>query len=120
MAAGLLGYTIRRLLWAVPVLFAVSVIVFMILRAAPGDPVDALLGQRYTEQTAEAVRRKYGYDDPIPIQYWKYMKNLAQGDLGLSTQHQDFTIDCWKSLDGSLCLLDLFVQSRLFAGAFGN
>ncbi|MCA9844198.1 MAG: ABC transporter permease [Dehalococcoidia bacterium] len=92
MAAGLLGYTIRRLLWAVPVLFAVSVIVFMILRAAPGDPVDALLGQRYTEQTAEAVRRKYGYDDPIPIQYWKYMTNLAKGDLGVSTRHQDFSV----------------------------
>ncbi len=92
MAAGLLGYTIRRLLWAIPVLFAVSVIVFVILRAAPGDPVDALLGQRYTEQTAAAVRSKYGYDDPIPEQYWKYIKNLARGDLGVSTRHQDFTV----------------------------
>jgi ABC-type dipeptide/oligopeptide/nickel transport system permease component len=92
MAAGLLGYTIRRLLWAIPVLFAISVIVFAILRAAPGDPVDALLGQRYTEETAKVVREKYGYDDPGPIQYYKYMKNLARLDLGVSTRHQDFSV----------------------------
>lgn len=92
MAPGLFGYTIRRLLWAIPVLFTVSVIVFTILRAAPGDPVDALLGQRYTEETAEVIRAKYGYDDPIHLQYWKYMKNLAQGDFGVSTRHQDFNV----------------------------
>lgn len=103
MAAGLLGYTVRRLLWAIPVLFAISVIVFAILRAAPGDPVDALLGQRYTEETAKAVRAKYGYDDPMHIQYYKYMKNLAQLDLGVSTRHQDFTVSevIWPKIQTS-------------------
>jgi ABC-type dipeptide/oligopeptide/nickel transport system permease component len=92
MASGLLGYTIRRLLWSIPVLFAISVIVFTILRAAPGDPVDALLGQRYTEETARVVRAKYGYDDPIHIQYYKYVKNMARLDMGVSTRHQDFSV----------------------------
>jgi ABC-type dipeptide/oligopeptide/nickel transport system permease component len=92
MASGLLGYTIRRLLWSIPVLFAISVIVFTILRAAPGDPIDAILGQRYTEEAAQALRRKYGYDDPIHIQYYKYIKNLAQLDMGVSTRHQDFSV----------------------------
>ncbi|MCA9830685.1 MAG: ABC transporter permease [Dehalococcoidia bacterium] len=92
MGSGVLGYTLRRVLWAVPVLFVISVMVFYMLRLAPNDPVDAILGRNaYQEDVANRLREKYGYDDPIYVQYWKYMKNLAQGDLGLSTQHQDFT-----------------------------
>lgn len=100
MGPGLFGYVIRRLLWAIPVLFAISVIVFVILRAAPGDPVDTLLGQRYDEEVAARLRDKYGYDQPIPIQYVKYMSNLFQGDLGVSTRHQDFRVSevIWPKL----------------------
>ncbi len=92
MGPGLLAYTIRRVLWAIPVLFAISVIVFWILRLAPGDPVDSLMGTRYNEETAAAVREKYGYDEPVHIQYIKYMQNLSHGDLGVSTRHQGFTV----------------------------
>ncbi len=92
MGAGLGGYIVRRLLWAIPVLFIISVVVFVILRLAPGDPVDTILGQRYDEQTAQILRDKYGYSDPVHIQYMKYMSNLAQGDLGVSTRHQDFSV----------------------------
>jgi ABC-type dipeptide/oligopeptide/nickel transport system permease component len=93
VGSGLLGYTIRRLLWAIPVLFAVSVIVFTMLRLAPNDPVDSLLGKNlYTEEQADRLREKYGYDESIPVQYWKYMTNLFRGDLGLSINHQDFTV----------------------------
>lgn len=92
MGAGLFGYVIRRLLWAIPVLFAISFLVFLVMRMAPGDPVDALLGPRYNEETAAIIRDKYGYDDPVLQQYYKYMKNLLQGDLGVSTRHQDFSV----------------------------
>lgn len=91
MAPGLLGYTIRRLLWAVPVLFVISVMVFYMLRLAPGDPVDAILAKNYQEEQAQILRNKYGYDEPIHVQYIKYMNNLAHGDLGISTRHRDFT-----------------------------
>ncbi|MEP6872324.1 MAG: ABC transporter permease [Anaerolineaceae bacterium] len=91
MASGLFGYTVRRLLWAAPVLFIISVVVFYMLRLAPGDPVDAILQKNYQEEQAALLRKKYGYDEPIHIQYIKYMKNLAQGDLGISTRHRDFT-----------------------------
>lgn len=87
----MLGYVIRRLLWAVPVLFVISIIVFAMLRLAPGDPVDRILGNKYDEQVAARLRDKYGYDQPIYIQYVKYIGNLAQGDLGVSTLHTDFT-----------------------------
>ncbi len=92
MGPGLFGYVVRRLLWAIPVLFAISVIVFWILRLAPGSPVDSILGQRYDEERAAVLNRKYGYDEPIHIQYAKYMNNLFHGDLGVSTRHQDFTV----------------------------
>ena len=92
MSAGLVGYIIRRVLWAIPVMFVISVGVFYMLRLAPGDPVDTLLGQRYDPDVAERLKAKYGYDRPIHVQYVKYMNNLIKGDLGVSTRHQDFTV----------------------------
>ena len=92
MSAGLFGYIVRRVLWVIPVMFIISVLVFYMLRLAPGDPVDTLLGQRYDDEVAERLQAKYGYDRPIHVQYVKYMTNLFKGDLGVSTRHQDFTV----------------------------
>ncbi|MXZ88216.1 MAG: ABC transporter permease [Dehalococcoidia bacterium] len=93
MSQGLAGYIIRRLLWAVPVIFAVSIILFVVLRLAPVDPIDSLLGIRYDEEIADRLRQKYGYDQPIHIQYIKYFQNLFQGDLGVSTRRLDFSVE---------------------------
>ncbi|MFN0148477.1 MAG: ABC transporter permease [Dehalococcoidia bacterium] len=92
MNTGLTGYALRRLLWTVPVLFAVSVIVFYILRLAPTSPVDSILGTNFTEEQAARLRQKYGYDEPIHIQYFKYMQNLFQGDPGVSVKYRDFSM----------------------------
>ena len=92
MSQGLAGYIIQRLLWAVPVLFGVSVMVFALLRLAPIDPIDSLLGLRYDEEVADRLRTKYGYDRPLHVQYIKYIQNLFQGDLGVSTRHGDFSV----------------------------
>ena len=92
MSQGLAGYIIRRLLWAVPVIFAVSIILFVVLRLAPLDPIDSLLGVRYDEEIADRLREKYGYDEPLHIQYLKYFENLFQGDLGVSTRRLDFSV----------------------------
>lgn len=92
MGPGLIAYTVRRVLWAIPVLFVISLLVFYIMRLAPGDPVDSLLGNRYTPEAAEALKKKYGYDRPMHVQYVKYMEALGHGDLGVSTRHQGFTV----------------------------
>ena len=92
MSQGLAGYVIRRLLWTVPVIFLISVFVFLLLRLAPQDPIDSLLGQRYDDEIADRLRAKYGYDQPLPIQYLKYVQNLFKGDLGVSTKHGDFSV----------------------------
>lgn len=91
MGPGLAGYIIRRLLWAIPVLFLISITVFTMMRTAPGSPIDSILGQRYTEEQAAVLREKYGYEDPLAVQYAKWVGNVARGDLGISTRHRDFS-----------------------------
>ncbi len=117
MGPGLFGYAVRRLLWAVPVLFAISVIVFWVLRLAPGDPVDTILGRHYDEERAAVLRDKYGYDEPVYVQYVKYMRNLFHGDLGVSTRHQDFTVSevIWPKIKVSTQLgaMALFITFAL-------
>jgi peptide/nickel transport system permease protein len=75
----------RRLTIAVPVLFGVTVLVFLILHLIPGDPAQILLfGSRPTPQQIAQLRSQLGLDQPLPIQYLLYLGRLAQGDLGQS------------------------------------
>ena len=83
---GLLGYTIRRLLWAPFVLFIVSFLAFSITRFGPGDYLDVLAGAHRDEETIERIRHERGLDKPFYEQYGIYMKNLlTKGDFGEST-----------------------------------
>ncbi|WP_456272038.1 ABC transporter permease [Bacillus sp. AK031] len=77
-------YTIRRLLQVIPVLFGMTFIVFMIIRAIPGDPAQTILGQQATKEAVAALRAKLGLDNPWYIQYFEYLGGLFQGNLGES------------------------------------
>jgi ABC-type dipeptide/oligopeptide/nickel transport system permease component len=68
----------------VPVLIGVSVIVFSLVRLIPGDPVELLLGEDYTQQAYEELRVEWGLDKPIYLQYAIFLKQLLRGDLGHS------------------------------------
>ena len=76
------SYVATRLLQAVPVLLLTSVIVFLFIRAVPGDPALLMAGQNATEQQVEALRARMGLDEPLLTQYVKWMGRLARGDLG--------------------------------------
>jgi ABC-type dipeptide/oligopeptide/nickel transport system permease component len=80
------SYVLRRLLLAIPVLFGVSVAVFLMMHIIPGDPALAMLrGQpSVSEEDIERVRHQMGLDDPIPVQYAKYISRAVRGDLGAS------------------------------------
>jgi peptide/nickel transport system permease protein len=80
----MLRYLVRRLLLLVPILLGVSILIFFWVRALPGSPADALLGERATPQLVQRYRHLYGFDRPIYVQYWKYLGTLARGDLGVS------------------------------------
>jgi ABC-type dipeptide/oligopeptide/nickel transport system permease component len=74
----------RRLVWMVPILLGVSVIVFSMMHLAPGDPAEAILGPRGTEELLRQARRELGLDRPLHIQYGRWVLNAARGDLGES------------------------------------
>jgi peptide/nickel transport system permease protein len=74
----------RRLLWIIPILFGISVIVFSMMHLAPGDPAEAILGPRGTEELLRQARRELGLDQPLHVQYGQWVLNAVRGDLGKS------------------------------------
>src|SRR5205085_6489927 len=81
------SYVLRRLLFLPVVLWAVSFIVFVLMRAVPGDPTSAIVGEKAPLEIRERVRRERGFDRPILVQYGIYLGKLLQGDLGESYKH---------------------------------
>jgi peptide/nickel transport system permease protein len=80
----MLRFVVRRLLLVVPILLGLSILVFLWIRALPGDPAQALLGERANASLVAEVRHRYGLDKPIWVQYWAYLKETVSGDLGQS------------------------------------
>jgi ABC-type dipeptide/oligopeptide/nickel transport system permease component len=81
----LLGLLWRRILISLPLLFVVSVVLFVVLRALPTDPVAMMLPPTATQEDIDALRAAYGFDKPLPVQYEMWLRNALHGDLGLST-----------------------------------
>jgi peptide/nickel transport system permease protein len=77
-------YILRRLIEIVPTVLMITLVVFMMMRSIPGDPVVALLGDAYTEEDAIRVRQEYGLDRPVVVQYFVWLGKLVQGDWGAS------------------------------------
>jgi peptide/nickel transport system permease protein len=80
----LLRFAVRRLLLLVPILIGLSLLIFLWIRALPGSPAEALLGERASAESVAQVRDQYGLDDPIYKQYWRYVQTIGSGDLGTS------------------------------------
>jgi peptide/nickel transport system permease protein len=78
-------YVIRRLIVIVPTFFLITIIIFTLIHAAPGDPVSAMTaGRPVDERIKEMLRRDYGLNQPIPVQYLLWLNKLLHGDLGYS------------------------------------
>ena len=77
-------FILRRLLVTIPVLFGLVFLVFFLSRIVPGDPCRAVLGERATDAVCDDFIRRYGLDQPIPIQFGLYLGQLSRGDLGES------------------------------------
>ena len=80
----MLRFVIRRLLLLVPILLGLSILVFVWIRALPGSPAQALLGERATPQTIREINHQYGLDQPIYVQYWRYLEQTVQLQFGTS------------------------------------
>ena len=77
-------YILRRVALIIPTLIGLSILTFAIARIVPGDPVGLAAGPRATEEIKEALRREFGLDQPLPVQYVDYISGLFQGDWGQS------------------------------------
>ena len=82
----MLRYIARRVIQMIGVLFALSLLIFVWLRMLPGGTVSAMLGERATPERAAQLRKTLGLDQPLPVQYWKFLTNALRGDFGVSSQ----------------------------------
>ncbi|CAN3982556.1 ABC transporter permease [Kitasatospora purpeofusca] len=78
-------YVIRRLIQAIPVLIGATLLIYALVHYLPGDPVQALAGEKRADPiVADMIRQKYHLNDPFLVQYWNYITGVFQGDLGES------------------------------------
>lgn len=77
-------YIFRRLLLAIPVILGILIVTFVMARLIPGDPCRAILGEKATQAACDRFIKDFGLDEPIPVQFWIYAKDLARGDFGNS------------------------------------
>ncbi|MCF2650648.1 MULTISPECIES: ABC transporter permease [Bacillaceae] len=85
----MLNYTIRRLLEAIPIWIAITLIVFILMNIIPGDPVAQLMDARsgaLDENVIKQIREQWGLNDPLPLQYLHFLQGVVQGDFGTSYQ----------------------------------
>jgi peptide/nickel transport system permease protein len=108
---------VRRLLWSVPLLFVVSALTFVLVSLVPGNPAEAILGQYATAAQISALQRHLGLNLPIWTQYWHWLENALQGNLGTSLITQQSVS---STLDSRLTVsLNLIIGGTLIASLLG-
>ncbi|MGH6943522.1 MAG: ABC transporter permease [Geminicoccaceae bacterium] len=80
----MLRFFVRRILLMIPALFGLLVLTFVLVRVVPNDPSAALAGENATPEQIEQIRKQYGFDQPLIVQFFVYLRQIAQGDLGAS------------------------------------
>jgi peptide/nickel transport system permease protein len=114
----MLRFVVRRLLLLVPILLGLSILVFAWIRALPGGPAEALLGERLTPESRAQIEEQYGLDDPIYVQYWRYLKTtVVDRDLGTSINSRRPVAEELKQRFPAT--IELAVAAMIFAMALG-
>ena len=117
-------YVLQRMLWLPVILLIVSFITFALGRFGPGDPVEVLMGQYADEQVVERIREQRGLNDPIFVQYGRYLKNVTRGDFGESFKYRGRTVSellkkkMWVSAQLNIAALFLSVSIGIPLGLF--
>ena len=89
----MLAYIARRLVHMIPVLFLITLFIFILVRLVPGDPASSMLGDRATAERVAALNRSLKLDEPYYEQYVAFMNNLLHGDLGDSIRRREPVVD---------------------------
>src|SRR6476661_2593152 len=114
----MLRFVVRRLLLLVPILVGVSILVFIWIRLLPGSPAEALLGERATPQAVAQIRHQYGLDQPLYIQYWRYLVETV-GHLNLGTSIKTFRPVTEELQNRFPATVELALGAMIFAVSFG-
>src|SRR3954469_20800554 len=113
----MLFFVVRRLLLLVPILLGLSILIFCWIRALPGSPAYSLLGERATPALVAQYQEKYGFNKPIPVQYWDYLKSTVSGDMGTSiATHRSVVSEFGNRFPSTI---ELAVAALTFAILFG-
>jgi len=112
-----LRFIVRRILGAIPVLFGLSVILFLFLRLLPGSAAEAILGQHATPQLIAQINATEGFDKPLYVQYLSYLGRLLQGDFGSSVLDGRAVLDTF--LVRFPATIELTVGALIFAIGLG-
>lgn len=111
------GYLLRRIFAALMILLGVSFITFVLLYVLPADPVRQIAGRSATQQTVENIRQQLGLDQPLLVQYGRYLVGLVQGDLGRSyLQRTEVSTLIASRLPASLLLMAGGILCELLIG----
>ncbi|SDX92969.1 peptide/nickel transport system permease protein [Acetomicrobium thermoterrenum DSM 13490] len=95
------SYIVRKMLYAVPVIWGVVTIVFILMTIVPGDPARLMMGQRGDPETLARIRADLGLDLPIHKQYTRFLKDLVKGDLGVSYRNNEKVVDALMTRFGA-------------------
>ncbi|MEH6941888.1 ABC transporter permease [Bacillus sp. JJ722] len=113
----MVAYTVRRLLLLIPVLFGLSLVVFFIIRAIPGDPAQVILGQAASKEAVDDLTKSLGLDQPWYIQYINYAGDLLTGDLGNSIRTKSaISEEIWPYLAATMELAFAAMLIAVFIG----
>ena len=110
-------YIARRLLQMIPLLIGISILVFLLVHLSPGDPIRMLLGEDATDEDVARLNAIYGFDQPLYIQYFRWLQNALQGNLGVSIRQGIAVTDLIFERLGAT--LELAVASVLIAVCLG-
>ena len=111
------SYALKRFAALVPTLLAISFVVFFMIHLAPGDPAQAVLGERATPEALACIRRQMGLDKPLHIQYIRYLGDVLHGDLGRSiSTHEPVAEELSRRFPATL---ELAIASMFFAVVIG-
>ncbi len=113
----MIQFIIRRLLLLIPVVLGILLVTFTIVRFIPGDPCVVFLGERATPAKCEAFRERFGLNDSVPVQFVRYLGNIAQGDFGTSIRFGRPVVDIVA--ERLPMTIELAVGAMLFSTFFG-
>ena len=111
------GYLLRRLLESALILLGITFVTFILLYLVPADPARQIAGRSATAATVENIRDQLGLNDPLFVQYGRYLAGLAQGDMGRSyLQRAEVSTLIWARLPASLMLMVTAIVTELVIG----